>query len=90
MPLVREMMDSGPRHTRARGIDASIRRQRDAERMYDFGDEDVEFDSSTFYKPDQDDDQDLYEGDDDSYSIVCWVRKGRDRRFATSGSSSSK
>ncbi|KAL6561923.1 hypothetical protein OROGR_002930 [Orobanche gracilis] len=32
MPLVRELLDSGPRHTRARGVDASIRRQREAAR----------------------------------------------------------
>ncbi|KAL6509493.1 hypothetical protein OROGR_022803 [Orobanche gracilis] len=32
MSLVRELMDSGPRHTRARGVDASVRRQREAER----------------------------------------------------------
>ncbi|KAL6524195.1 hypothetical protein OROMI_031290 [Orobanche minor] len=49
MPLVREMMDSGLRHTRARGIDVSLWRQRNMERMGDFGDDDIEFDSSAFY-----------------------------------------
>ncbi|KAL6542680.1 hypothetical protein OROHE_010200 [Orobanche hederae] len=66
MPLVREMMDSGPRHTRPRGVDASVQRQWDAERMGDFGDEDAESDFSAFYSHDQEDDQDMYEGDDDS------------------------
>ncbi|KAL6530871.1 hypothetical protein OROGR_014731 [Orobanche gracilis] len=92
MPLVRELLDSGPRHTRARGVDASIRRQREAARRdhvpcSDFGTED----SSGYYSHDEDDDQDIYEGgDDDSSFDLCRVRKGRGGRFVASKSTSSK
>ncbi|KAL6533033.1 hypothetical protein OROMI_027145 [Orobanche minor] len=89
MPLVRELLDSGPRHTRARGVDASVRRQREAARRdhvpcSDFGTED----SSGYYSPDEDYDHDIYEGgDDDSSFDLCRVRKGRGGRFVTSTSS---
>ncbi|KAL6497243.1 hypothetical protein OROGR_029172 [Orobanche gracilis] len=92
MPLVRELLDSGPRHTRARGVDASIRRQREAARRdhipcSDFGTKD----SSGYYSHDEDDDQDIYEGgDDDSSFDLCRVRKGRGGRFVASKSTSSK
>ncbi|KAL6583053.1 hypothetical protein OROMI_005131 [Orobanche minor] len=87
MALVREMIESGPRHTRARGVDASVRRQREAARTAhigssDVGDEDLEYDSY--------DDEDMHEGGGDSSSAVCRVRKGRGGRFVASGSSSSK
>ncbi|KAL6581971.1 hypothetical protein OROMI_005985 [Orobanche minor] len=92
MPLVRELLDSRPRHTRARGVDASVRRQREAARRdhvpcSDFGTED----SSGYYSHDEDDDQDIYEGgDDDSSFDLCRVRKGRSGSFVASKSSSSK
>ncbi|KAL6505242.1 hypothetical protein OROGR_025059 [Orobanche gracilis] len=79
MPLVRELLDSGPRHTGARGVDASIRRQRKAARRdhvpcSDFGTKD----SSGYYSHDEDDDQDIYEGgDDDSSFDLCRDRKRR-------------
>ncbi|KAL6581046.1 hypothetical protein OROMI_006969 [Orobanche minor] len=87
MALFREMIESGPRHTRARGVDASVRRQREAARTAhigssDVGDEDLEYDSY--------DDEDMHEGGGDSSSAVCRVRKGRGGRFVASGSSSSK
>ncbi|KAL6516044.1 hypothetical protein OROGR_019349 [Orobanche gracilis] len=92
MSLVRELLDSGPQHTRARGVDASIHRQREAARRDhvpcgDFGTED----SSGYYSHDEDDDQDIYEGgDDDSSFDLCRVRKGRGGRFVASKSTSSK
>ncbi|KAL6515742.1 hypothetical protein OROHE_018432 [Orobanche hederae] len=92
MPLMRELLYSGPRHTRARGVDASICRQREAAcrdhvPCSDFGTED----SSGYYSHDEDDDQDIYEGgDDDSSFDLCRVRKGRGGRFVASKSTSSK
>ncbi|KAL6498526.1 hypothetical protein OROHE_026623 [Orobanche hederae] len=75
MSLVRELLDSGPRHTRARGVDTSVRRQREAARRdhvpcSDFGTDD----SSGYYSHDEDDDQDIFEGgDDDSSFDLCRV-----------------
>ncbi|KAL6547107.1 hypothetical protein OROMI_022828 [Orobanche minor] len=92
MSLVRELLDSGPRHTKARGIDASVRRQGEAARRdhvpcSEFATED----SSGYYSHDEDDDQDIYEGgDDDSSFDLCRVRKGRGGRFAASKSIDSK